>query len=130
MSNQRKRLPWRCKNQQQAKDKAEIYKSKEWKESRIRYLRYHPLCEECEAKGIVRSAQCVHHRIPIESATTMKEMKRLAFDWNNLQSLCIPCHSRIHNDAGYHTKAAVKQRDAERHERRKARLIERFTGKQ
>lgn len=133
MSNQRKRLPWRCKNQQQAKDKADIYNSREWKELRIAKLRNtNGLCEECLKEGIITSARCVHHVVPIETARTKDEMKRLAIDCGlqGLKSLCFACHSKIHNDAGYHTKAAVKQRDAERHERRKARLIERFTGQQ
>lgn len=138
MTEQKKRLPWRCKNQQQAKDKAEIYNSREWRELRTAKLRVQPLCEKCledgKAAGVeggwIRSAHCVHHIIPIETAKTKEEMRRLAFNPANLQSLCDECHRKIHNDAGYHTKEAVKQREQDRHERRMANLIERFTGKQ
>ena len=76
MSEQRKRLPWRCKNQQQAKDKQEIYNSREWKELRIAKLRStNGLCEECMKEGIVTAARCVHHVVPIETARTKDEMK-------------------------------------------------------
>ena len=135
--SEHKRLPWRCKNAQQAKDKATIYNSSEWRKLRTAKLRAQPLCEKCISDGLaagvkpfgyVRSACCVHHVVPIESAKTMADMKRLAFDWNNLQSLCIECHRKIHNDAGYHNKEVVKERETERQQRRKARLIERFTG--
>ena len=79
MTEQKKRLPWRCKNQKQAKDKATIYNSREWKELRRAKLRAQPLCEKCLADGRaagvaggwIRSAHCVHHITPIETAATM-----------------------------------------------------------
>lgn len=122
-----KRLPWRCKNAKQAKDKAIIYNSKQWQELRIQKLRANPLCQECEKQGIVRSAHCVHHIVPIETATSMDEMRRLAFcGLDGLLSLCDECHARIHKDEGSHTKQAVQQRQTERHERWKDRLLQRF----
>ena len=132
-----KRLPWRCRNQQQARDKAAIYNSREWRELRALKLRTQPLCERClelgrkaGGPGWVRAAHCVHHIIPIESATTLEEMRRLALHCglDGLMSLCDQCHAEIHREAGSHTKAAVKQRETERHDRRRAWLIERFTG--
>ena len=66
-----KRLPWRCKNPKQAKDKAIIYNSKEWKQLRIEKLRANPLCEVCQEKGYVKSAHCVHHKHPIEDSHSM-----------------------------------------------------------
>ena len=79
MTDKKKRLPWRCKNHQQAKDKATIYNSREWKELRRAKLREQPLCEMCLADGRasgvaggwIRSAHCVHHITPIETAATM-----------------------------------------------------------
>ena len=35
---------WRAKNQKQAKDKMDIYNSREWKELRALKLRTNPLC--------------------------------------------------------------------------------------
>ena len=127
MSEQKKRLPWRCKNQQQAKDKAEIYNSREWKELRIAKLRSTKgLCEECMKQGIVTSARCVHHIVPIETARTKDEMKRLAFDVNNLRALCFACHARIHKDMGSNTAKIVRQRAEARQDRWADNLMSRF----
>ncbi len=127
MSEQRKRLPWRCKNQQQAKDKADIYNSREWKELRIAKLRStNGLCEECMKEGIVTAARCVHHVVPIETARTKDEMKRLAFDINNLKALCFACHARIHKELGSNTAKIVRQRAEARQDRWKDNLMSRF----
>ena len=127
MSEQKKRLPWRCKNQQQAKDKAEIYNSREWKELRIAKLRStNGLCEECLKGGIVTSARCVHHVVPIETARTKEEMKRLAFDVNNLRALCFACHARIHKELGSNTAKIVRQRAEARQDRWADNLMSRF----
>ena len=127
MSGQRKRLPWRCKNQQQAKDKAEIYNSREWKELRIAKLRStNGLCEECLKEGIITSARCVHHVVPIETARTKDEMKRLAFDVNNLRALCFACHARIHKELGSNTAKIVRQRAEARQDRWADNLMSKF----
>jgi 5-methylcytosine-specific restriction protein A len=118
MSEKKKRLPWRCKNQQQAKDKATIYNSREWRELRIQKLRANPLCEICQQNGIVRSAHSVHHITPIETASTMEEMRRLAFcGLNGLMSLCDECHAKVHAEAKSHTKESVQQRARQRNDR-------------
>ena len=134
MTEQKKRLPWRCKNQQQAKDKATIYNSREWKELTILKKRANPLCEQCikdgEAVGIpggyVKSVECVHHIIPIETARTKEEMRRLAFDWNNLMSLCKSCHARIHKELGSNKAKVVKARAEARQDRWADNLMSKF----
>ena len=134
MTEQKKRLPWRCKNQQQAKDKATIYNSREWKQLTILKKRANPLCEQCikdgEAIGIpggyVKSVECVHHIIPIETARTKEEMRRLAFDWNNLMSLCKSCHARIHKELGSNTAKIVRQRAQARQDRWADNLMSKF----
>ena len=128
---EKKRLPWRCKNLKQAKDKMAIYNSKEWHELREAKLAANPLCELCIEegqrhgikRGYVRAARLVHHIHPIEESTTMEEMKHWAFLWSNLQSLCFECHNRIHNQKGYHTKPAVKERSKQSFERWKEKII-------
>ena len=129
MSEQRKRLPWRCKNKQQAKDKATIYNSREWKELRIAKLRStNGLCEECLKQGIVTSARCVHHVVPIETARTKDEMKRLAIDCGlqGLKSLCFACHARIHKEMGSNTAKIVRQRAEARQDRWADNLMSKF----
>ena len=129
MTKQKKRLPWRCKNQQQAKDKADIYNSREWKELRAAKLRStKELCEECLKHGIVTSARCVHHIVPIETARTKDEMKRLAIDCGlqGLKSLCFACHARIHKELGSNTAKIVRQRAEARQDRWADNLMSRF----
>ena len=108
-----KKRNWRGVSDKVAKDKADIYNSREWKELRIAKLRStNGLCEECLKQGIVTSASCVHHVVPIETARTKDEMKRLAIDCGlqGLKSLCFACHARIHKEIGSNTAKIVRQR--------------------
>ena len=129
-----KKRNWRGVSDKVAKDKQEIYNSREWKELRIQKLRVNPLCEQCikdgEAIGIpggyIRSATCVHHIVPIETAKTKDEMRRLAFDANNLRSLCFACHARIHKELGSNTAKIVRQRAEARQDRWADNLMSKF----
>ena len=123
------KLPWRCRTIKQAKDKATIYNSREWKELRIAKLRStNGLCEECMKEGIVTSARCVHHVVPIETARTKDEMKRLAIDCGlqGLKSLCFACHARIHKELGSNTAKIVRQRAEARQDRWADNLMSKF----
>ena len=123
------KLPWRCRTSKQAKDKAEIYNSREWKELRIAKLRStNGLCEECMKEGIVTPARCVHHVVPIETARTKDEMRRLAIDCGlqGLKALCFPCHARIHKEMGSNTAKIVRQRAEARQDRWADKLMQRF----
>ena len=112
-----------------------LLNDRRWRELRIAYLREHPLCERCirEGKaagvpeGYITPAIDVHHRVPVETAKTLQEMERLAYDWNNLEALCIPCHSRTHREMGKGTKALAKHRAQERHTRWIDSMTKRFT---
>lgn len=57
-----------------------------WRKIRNRYIKAHPLCEQCQAHGRVTPAQEVHHVLPLDHGGTHDEA--------NLQALCKPCHSR------------------------------------
>lgn len=58
-----------------------------WKKIRNTYIHTHPLCEECLRQGKTTFATEVHHIVPLGHGGTN--------DWDNLMSLCKPCHSRI-----------------------------------
>lgn len=75
----------------------DIYQDKRWKRLRTAKLRANPLCERCEIRGMVNPASEVHHKIPFDRGVTPEQIDELAFDYDNLQSLCIPCHSEIHD---------------------------------
>ena len=122
-------MSWRCKNQKQRKDKQDIYNSREWKELRIAKLRStNGLCEECLKQGIVTGARCVHHIVPIETARTKEEMRRLALDCglNGLMSLCFACHARIHKEIGSNTAKIVQARADARQDRWADGLMSKF----
>ena len=124
-----KKRNWRGVSDKVAKDKSDIYNSREWKELRAAKLRANPLCEECMKQGIVTSARCVHHVVPIETARTKDEMKRLAIDCGlqGLQSLCYACHASIHKEMGSNTAKIVRQRAEARQDRWADKLMSRFT---
>ena len=126
MVSKKKPTAWRCKNIQQQKDKNEIYQSREWRELRIQKLRANPDCELCEAEGVVHSTECIHHIHPIEESSTKEEMRKWAFMWSNLQSLCRYHHAKIHQEAGANKKENVQERRELRHQRWKRGLIDRF----
>lgn len=88
------------KDSYSAKRKAErqaIYSSTAWKQLRETKLRQKPLCECCLKQGVIRTAQDVHHKVSFMSTTNPIERDRLAYDLDNLQSLCRECHNAIHN---------------------------------
>jgi 5-methylcytosine-specific restriction protein A len=60
---------------------------KEWRRIRDRYIKAHPLCEECMKHGRFTAATEVHHILPLsEGGGNERE---------NLMSLCHECHSSI-----------------------------------
>jgi 5-methylcytosine-specific restriction protein A len=67
-------------------------------ERRARWLRLHPLCEQCESVGRVTAADVVDHRIPL--------WKGGADDESNLQSLC----QTPHHDEKTKAEAAERAR--------------------
>ena len=120
-------MSWRARNPRQAKDKQTIYNSREWRELREQKLRANPLCEICEQKGIVTAAHQVHHIHPIEDSHSVQEMRKWAFMYENLQSVCDQCHADIHKAEGKGTKALAIERAKQRQDRWADGLISRFT---
>jgi 5-methylcytosine-specific restriction protein A len=60
--------------------------NKRWQKARMSFLKRHPLCVECEVRGLLRPAQVVDHIIP------HKGNKQLFWDRDNWQALCKACH--------------------------------------
>lgn len=71
-----------------------FYHSSEWKACRSAYIKLHPLCEQCESKGLVVPAEIVHHKIHL-TETNVKDPS-IALNFNNLESVCRDCHNKIH----------------------------------
>lgn len=73
----------------------EIYNTATWRNLRKAHLQYHPLCYMCQQKGIIKGGDQVHHLI---SPFQFQGLKRneLAYDADNLITLCSKCHSELH----------------------------------
>lgn len=80
----------------QKSERMKIYNSARWRELRTIKLINNPLCERCEKKGLTVAAEDIHH---IDSFTKYEGNQRLyvAYDYNNLESLCKKCHQLEHN---------------------------------
>ena len=63
-----------------------------WKRIRDRYIKAHPLCEECEKQGRLTPAEEVHHIRPLSKGGGNEK--------SNLMALCKSCHSRITVESG------------------------------
>lgn len=73
-----------------------IYANIRWKKLRAAKFAANPLCELCEAAGRVTQTEEVHHKIPFRIDDSPARIEALAYDWNNLISLCIECHHSEH----------------------------------
>ena len=122
-----KKLSYRCKNERQQKDKATIYNSREWAELRIRKMQANPICELCEAEGIVHATEAIHHKHPIEQSSSLQEMRMWAFKYSNLLSVCKYHHAKIHREAGANRKENVAERRQMRQDRWRDGMVSRFT---
>lgn len=89
-----------------------IISGKKWHELRDKYIAMHPMCEECEKRGILDSrATEVHHKRPIGTGRDEGEMLRLAYDPNNLEALCHECHLRVHKEMKLKRRMRVSIRE-------------------
>jgi 5-methylcytosine-specific restriction protein A len=76
----------------------EIYQDKRWKKLFTWKKKAFPLCERCESKGKVVPMDEVHHKIPFALGKTPEEIEELAFNWDNMESLCSSCHEKRHKE--------------------------------
>lgn len=80
----------RYNNERTDKEYVRFYSTKEWELVRLLALqRDNYLCVRCRAKGIIKLAEMVHHKIPIK----VDYNKRT--NLSNLESLCEACHNKV-----------------------------------
>lgn len=88
-----------------------LLNSKRWAEvKRFVWQRAGGLCERCRREGFITQGVDCHHKNPVESAKTEEDMKRLAYDVNNIELLCVPCHIKTHQELRSHYAETVKER--------------------
>ena len=74
-----------------------FYRSQAWKDTRRNYRQsVGGLCEVCLKKGIIQSADVVHHIVPL-TAENIGDIN-LSLNWDNLQALCRKCHADAHKE--------------------------------
>jgi 5-methylcytosine-specific restriction protein A len=108
-----------------SKDKnyTRMIQSSQWKELRIDKMKNNPLCEDCYENEIIEPATEVHHVIPVESALSLDEMKRLMFSYDNLRALCHSCHIEAHKAMKSHSREEVRRNTDRKNERFKSRFL-------
>ena len=90
-----------------------LLNSKRWAEVKAFVdTRAEGLCERCKRDGFITQGKDHHHIIPVESANPddPKAMERLAYDVNNIELLCVPCHIKTHEELRSHYAETVKER--------------------
>lgn len=90
-----------------------LLNSKRWMEvKRVVWQRAGGLCERCKREGFITAGVDCHHKTPVESANPddPKAMERLAYDVNNIELLCVPCHIKTHQELRSHYAETVKER--------------------
>lgn len=85
--------------------------SNRWLRLRREVLTAHPLCQRCEAEGLITAATEVHHIRPVEEAIGRAEKWQRMYDVHNLQALCHPCHVKTHTELGRSGKEATRKRN-------------------
>lgn len=93
------------------KEYTRLINSRRWRRLRAAYLSMHPVCEDCEKKGLTTIATDVHHIRPIEEcAGRPVDMQARAFDPCNLRALCKACHIEAHRVLHSNSLSSSKER--------------------
>lgn len=81
------------------RERRRIYNTTRWRRLRALKQAAAPLCELCLQQGRITPAEDIHHRTSFMTAPTRQQREQLAYDWQNLMSLCKQCHQKLHNSA-------------------------------
>lgn len=77
-----------------------VYSTARWVNVRKAYYMQHPLCERCLAEGRTKETketEEIHHILPLKQCNgDLNYLLQLAFDSENLMSVCCKCHEEIH----------------------------------
>lgn len=85
------------KGNQYDKERQKIYNSERWRKLRAWKFACNPLCEMCLKESRTVPAEDIHHIISFMSTANTVQRKLLAYDYDNLVSLCKQCHQKVHN---------------------------------
>ena len=72
-----------------------FYQSKAWKDCRASYIAsVYGLCERCEAKGIFKHGNIVHHKVYLNAKNISDP--NITLNHEHLLYVCLECHNTIH----------------------------------
>ena len=80
-----------------ARDRIDVYNKQMWRNLRKAQLMKQPLCELCLARGKTTLAIDVHHKDSFLNYNGQKRYQ-MAYDPENLVSLCKQCHRFLHRN--------------------------------
>lgn len=86
----------RQQNDLDKKKRNEIYNSSMWRKIRECKVISNPVCEVCEMENKVSLTEDIHHLISFTDYTGV-ERDAIAFDYNNLISVCKYHHNLLHH---------------------------------
>lgn len=94
------------------KERMKVYNTTLWRRLSEQKKRENPLCEICSMTQIIRPATDVHHLQTFTTAVSDEQRDALAYDWDNLISLCDQCHNSIHHGLlkGCRSREEIKER--------------------
>ncbi len=92
------------------KKRQSVYNTTTWRKMREAKLMRNPLCEICQLEGRITLAEHIHHLSSFMEYDD-NEMINIAFDSENLCSVCRRCHNRCHTGdlQGTKTLADIRQ---------------------
>lgn len=77
----------------------QFYHSKAWADVRkFVWDRAHGLCERCMEKGEIKTADVVHHKIPLSPENVNDP--DISLNTDRLVALCYDCHAEVHQELG------------------------------
>lgn len=89
------------------KERQKVYQTTLWKNMTKQQIQNVPLCQVCEIEGRITLAEHSHHLISFVGKSE-EEKQQLAFNPDNIVSVCAKCHNEIHNGK-YRGCTSVKQ---------------------
>ena len=70
-----------------------VYQSRRWQAVRSLKLERHPICERCAGQG-----RATYVNLQIHHIKKVKDHPELAFDLDNLMTLCPGCHATVERE--------------------------------
>ena len=88
-----------------------VYNTGLWRDMRLAKLMQYPKCQICEIEGRITLADEVHHALSFLDVPE-DQMLAVAYDADNLVSVCKRCHSRCHTGdlKGTHSLDDIRQK--------------------